>query len=257
MAPQVKLLYLYEDLLNLYGESGNVKMLTHALTNSGAEVCLQSKSLQNNPNEICLADYDFVYMASGTERHLLAAVEHFCQIAPQLPAFVDGGGVFLATGNSMELLGQGIFDGIKRVPTAGLFAFETVWEKGVRQTGDVVGLPCPGTGLLGGQPVIGFVNKCSRINGIETPLFNLKAGAGLSNNGQTPEEGLRQGGLLATHLIGPLLVRNPQILDFVVETLGKKCGFLPVATPKDAPIALAYEAALAGLKERFGAALTL
>ena len=56
---KAKLLHLYYDLLNLYGEYGNVLIMKKHLEDQGFEVELDKKTVGD---AIDFSEYDFVYM---------------------------------------------------------------------------------------------------------------------------------------------------------------------------------------------------
>lgn len=99
----------------------------------------------------------------------------------------------------------------KRHEGLGLFDFETV-ETERRIVGDCLA-SCAETDM----PVVGFMNKCSKTTGVETPWFTLQMGFG--NEKEGGPEGLCAPNCLATHLSGPLLVKNPPILGLVIQRL--------------------------------------
>ena len=68
---KVKILYLYPDLMNLYGSSGNIRCLERHIKEAGAEVEVVRASVGE---ELNFEDVDFVYMGAGTEKSRLRAL---------------------------------------------------------------------------------------------------------------------------------------------------------------------------------------
>ena len=64
--------HLFYDILNLYGESGNILALKYALEKQGIEVEIKEISLND---ELYLGDLDLVYMGAGTEANQLLALD--------------------------------------------------------------------------------------------------------------------------------------------------------------------------------------
>ena len=58
---EYKILHLYHDLMNLYGESGNVRALARHLSDQGFQVVVDRKSVGD---EIDFSQYGFVYILS-------------------------------------------------------------------------------------------------------------------------------------------------------------------------------------------------
>ncbi len=231
----MKLLHLYDDVMNLYGEYANVSVLARYLSDLGCEVQVDTLSLYD---EAELDGYDFYFMGAGTERRQKLALERLLGRRDTLKKLIAEGKVMLFTGNSFELLGKSVTDADgKTYEALGLFDFTTVETKR-RITGDCIACcDMPQT------TAVGFMNKCSRTSGIQTPLFSsLEMGFG--NEEDKGPEGLREGNCFGTHLTGPLLVKNPALLRYVAALLG-------VEGSVDYPyMDRAYETTLSELRKR-------
>lgn len=201
---EIKILHLYYDLLNLYGEYGNVRILEKRLTDNGFSIVVDKKTIGD---DVDLSRYDFVYMGSGTESKLYRCAEHFVTLGKQVEDFADSGKILLATGISCELLGRSITNGNgEKIPCVGLFEFETAHNFSTRKTGDAV-CSCSFTD----EKIVGFINNCSEVSGITEPIFTFELGG----NG-AKADGVRKNNVFGTHLTGPLLVKNPYFLEYVV-----------------------------------------
>ena len=62
----MKILHLYHDIMNLYGEYANVSALERMLEKSGVKFTTDRLTLFDNAD---LGDYDFIYIGSGTEKN--------------------------------------------------------------------------------------------------------------------------------------------------------------------------------------------
>ena len=235
----MKILHLYYDLLNLYGEYANVAALERCLKKEGIDVEVVRASLHD---DIDFASFDFIYMGSGTERKQLLALEDIQKREPSLRKSRENGAVILATGNSFELFGQPLIspDGSEH-QGLGWFEFTTIVEE-KRYLADQI---CT---FSDGQKAVGFINKSSEIFGVTSPLFTVDFGEG--NHAGDKEEGIRDGNFFGTHLTGPCLVKNPFLMVFFVKLLCEKAGVeykaldLPYETK-------AYQVTLDALTERF------
>ena len=63
---EVKLLHLYYDIMNLYGEYGNIKILEQHLKDQGFDVTVDRRTINEKKN---FNQYDFIYMGCGTEKN--------------------------------------------------------------------------------------------------------------------------------------------------------------------------------------------
>lgn len=234
----MKLYHLFPDLMDLYGDRGNLLVLRQRLTQQGQEAEIVPLRPGESPD---LSQAGLLYAGPGTEPALQAALEHLRPLLPALREALAGGVPMLFTGNSWLCLGQSLTtpDG-QSLEGLGLLDFQ-VTQTRERYTHDAIALP-QADGLPQ-SPTVGFQNRCDQVTGVERPLFTMEMGAG--NCPGSPLEGLRDHNLLATHLIGPLLVKNPHLLDYVSALLGGQ-----PQTPADPEAALAYQVTLEALRAR-------
>ena len=235
---EVKLLHIYGDVMNLYGEYANVAILARCLTDLGHSVSVDTLSLYEEKD---ISAYDFYFMGAGTERKQKLALSQLLGYREVLRRACDAGKVMLFTGNSFELLGKRITDAEGTAFDALCIAdFETVEGKR-RITGDVLA-----TFDEFDEPIVGFMNKCSKTTGVETPLFTVKMGFG--NESEKGAEGFRKNNCFGTHLTGPVLVKNPQFLRLIAGLLlGEECRI------SDPHIESAYRTTADALKKRMNA----
>lgn len=202
-----KLLHLYDDTMNLYGEYANVSLLARYLTDLGHSVRVETLSLYEKKD---ISGYDFYYMGAGTERRQKLVLPQLLQYRETLLEAKQRGAVLLFTGNAFELLGRAVTDAEgKRYDCLGFAGFESNETKR-RITGDVIA-------RIGDERVVGFMNKCGHTTGVKQPLFHVEFGFG--NEAQCGDEGWRDGNCFGTHLTGPLLVKNPSMLRRVAKAL--------------------------------------
>lgn len=210
---ELNILYLYADLMNLYGENGNIRVLTRHLTDQGFTVRVDCRSLGD---PLSFDGYAFIYAGSGTESARDAALAHLRPYADALRTAVENGAVLFFTGNAWEMLGASVLSvSGETLPGLSLFPFTVKEDPDRRITGDAV-FSCE---FLDG-PIVGFINKCSEAHGVETPLFSCQMGDGNADGVRT--EGLCSGNFYGTHLTGPVLVRNPHLMRHIVEKLGSR-----------------------------------
>ena len=72
----MKILHLYPDFMNLYGEYGNMRVLQRHLQDQGVTVTLEEKTVTDD--SLDFSDVDFIYIGCGTERSQKAALQQFC-----------------------------------------------------------------------------------------------------------------------------------------------------------------------------------
>ena len=82
------------------------------------------------------------------------------------------------------------------------------------------------------EAVVGFVNKCSVISGVETPLVTSMA-MGFGNEARNSPEGFHWNNVFASQLTGPILAKNPRLLEAVIAAIYQHRGEALPAIPRD------------------------
>ena len=207
---ELNILHLYPDSMSLYGEYANLSVLRRHLEALAVTVRLEKVTAEDVPD---FTGADLIYMGAGTEGAQKAVLLGLTHYAAALRRALDRGCLLLFTGNAMETLGRSVTDAQGHVwGGLGLADFTTV-ETDKRFPGDVIAEP-----VLWSAPAVGFMNKCSTTAGITTPLFSSLS-LGFGNEADRGPEGYADGGILATHLTGPVLVKNPDFTGLVIRRL--------------------------------------
>lgn len=233
---KIKILWLYPDLMNLYGNSGNVRCLKRHLEENGVEVEIIEYKIGDSFDA---ADVDFIYMGGGTERSRDRALLDMKDYKDKLASYVNDGGLCLFCGNSFEILGRKITDiRLNVTECLGICDYES-FEQTRRIVVDTV-CSCS----LFEKQIIGFMNKQTVTSIVTSPLFRTVSGVG--NSPDRNDEGIIQNGLFASQLAGPLLVRNPHFRAYIENALyNKKSLNLKAVTYENEQ--KAYEESLKGL----------
>ncbi len=212
----IKILHLYHDLLNLYGEYANVGALERKLKSCSVDVEIDRLSLYD---EVDFSSYDFIYLGAGTEEKQLIALDDLKKKKSDVVSAYESGTLILATGNSFEIFGKSITtpDGTK-IDALGILDTDTVvTDKQRTLTDEIVKAD-----FLENE-CVGFINKASSTVSNEKPMFTVIFGEG--NSKQDKTEGVVKNNFYGTHLTGPCLIKNPNLCDYFVSLLASKKGF--------------------------------
>ena len=210
----VNILHLYYDLMNLYGEYGNIIALRDAFKQQGIEVNIDKKSLGDT---IDFMKYDIVYIGEGSEFNQELVRQDILKYKDNINKYIEKNKILIATGNSYELFGDKIDD----KEALGIFHFKSFFKTITTDVGDrIVNEEIMDTDFLG-SPIVGFVNRNS-VNDIKDGyLFKVRKGYG--NDIKDKFEGIHYKNFFGTYLLGPLLIRNPYLLDYILsDFLGDK-----------------------------------
>lgn len=221
---ELKIIHFYPDLMSLYGSYANVAVLRRYLVGLGNTVSVKTVV---PGQEADLSHADFIFMGAGTERAQKAALADFARFGGAVKAAAESGVTMLFAGTAMELLGRSITDAGGNVYDGiGLADFTSVQGK-KRFVEDV----CGKTDLYP-EAVVGFMNKCTIIKGVETPLLTSVA-LGYGNEGAGGAEGFHWNNVFASQLTGPILVKNPRLLETVAAAIYRHRG---EALPEERPV---------------------
>ena len=193
---KIHIAHLYYDLLNLYGENGNIKALKKALEKNH-DVYIHFLTIGDT---LELDKYDFIYIGMGTEENMHIALKHLIKYKDELKKYIESNKIILATGNSFEMFGKFINYKGKHIKALNLFAYYSEdTDKRIIGEKKVI---CP----FISKPIIGFENRGSVTKG---QLNFLETGYNYKN-------------FYGTYIIGPILVRNPELLKYFIYKLTKK-----------------------------------
>jgi len=212
--------WLYPDLMNIYGDRGNILTLLKRAEWHGFEPALVE--LQRGPARN-MDEIDIFFFGGGQDREQALIYDDLKQFKQEsLQRAVSNGAQVLAVCGGYQLLGHYYqtadgerFDGI------GLLDVTTQAGK-KRFIGDVV----VQTGIEGLRPtsLVGFENHSGRtfLGANARPLGRIVTGHG--NNGSDKTEGAMQGGIIGTYLHGSLLPKNPHLADHLIGEALKRRG---------------------------------
>lgn len=206
---KITIAHFYYDLLNLYGENGNVKILKQALEKAGCDVIVQFVTIDDTPN---FDAYDVIYMGAGTEENQKIALEHLIQYKNEIQKAIKQNKCFLITGNAVELFVTDITD-----KQGTVYKALNVFQGHAKEVEFRIVDEALFHSEFIKEPILGFQNQGSVTKEIEHPLFQVIEGTGSYPNSKT--EGIQQHEFYGTYLIGPILVRNPKLLEYFTKKI--------------------------------------
>ncbi len=217
---ELKICHMYPDVLNLYGDRGNVKCLQQRLRWRGIDSTVERLPIGAQAR---LGDFDLVFIGGGQDFEQQVLLEDLHRGKDrEIRAAIEDGIPFLTICGGYQMLGHyyETYDG-QRCDFIGALDLYTVGSK-QRMIGNYKFQCGPESG---GSLVVGFENHSgkTRLGSGVQPLGQVLAGFG--NNGEDGTEGARYRNVFGTYSHGPLLPKNPALCDFILLTaLQRKYG---------------------------------
>lgn len=211
----INICHLYPDLLNLYGDRGNIQTLVKRCSWRNINVNLLEVELKDT---IPFEDVDILFIGGGSDREQLLVCNRLKEIKKEFKNYVEQNGVTIAVCGGYQLLGH--YYKLVNETIEGLCVLDIYTEMGnKRLIGNVI---IEQTINGKATKIVGFENHGGRtyINN-HKPLGKVLYGYG--NNGSDKKEGVRYKNVFGTYLHGPLLPKNPELSDLIItEALKNK-----------------------------------
>ena len=224
------IVHLFPELLNLYGDGGNVIALTRRLQWRGLPVEVREIGMGDSMD---FAQADIVFIGGGADREQMIVKDAMVARKSELSAYVADGGVLLAVCGGYQFLGHSYAMDDVVVEGLGVIDMETV-----RGEGRLIGNAVIQSDICD-APIVGFENHGGRTTlGPDAKPLGRVLGKTFGNNGEDGFEGVRQGNLIGTYLHGPLLPKNPQVADYLIAQAYERRGDALELAPLDDAIEL-------------------
>lgn len=210
---ELKILYLYPDILELYGDFGNIQVLRYRLEQRGFKTSIEPYSIGDNPPDF--KNYDLVFAGGGADQEQGILAQDLIQYKSAIKEAVENGVFFLLICGAYQLFGK-YYKGVEGDIIPGLEVFdyytEAINDRKKRCIGNIVieaKLDHKKT------KIIGFENHGGQTFDITTPFGNVLFGNG--NRFGDTQEGFFMDNVIATYLHGPLLSKNPELADYIIK----------------------------------------
>ena len=223
-----KIAYLYYDLMNLYGENGNIRYLKEKLKEQDIDVIIDYLTI----NDKITSNYDLYYIGQGSEENELLVLNDIKKYKDELDKAIENNKYFICTGNSLDLFGYNYYKDNDVTRALEVLPYSINYDDD-----RMVGEQYFKTDLIK-HSIIGFMNKSTEIEDLNLlkyktdkevkPLFEVIDGYGY-NIDDKKYDGIRYKNFYGTYLIGPFLVRNPYFTDYLIEDI---CKYLDIKYKK-------------------------
>lgn len=212
---ELNVCHLYGDLLNTYGDNGNLLMLKHRAKKRGVQFNIEIVSL-NDPFDA--TKYDLVFFGGGQDFEQRIVSKDIQAKKEAITEYIENDGVTVGICGGFQLLGHYYVDAAgNRINGIGALNHYTLNQDNNRFIGDIV--------IKNdefGETYKGFENHNGRTflgEGVK-PLGVVEMGYG--NNGEDKTEGAHYKQTYCSYFHGPLLVRNTTLTDRILKEAVKK-----------------------------------
>ncbi len=209
MSP-VEIVLVYQSLLGIYGDRGNAMVLRQRLAWRGIDAVLT----EVEPGDTVPATGAVYLLGGGEDAAQISAVKGLKADGHIFEA-VERGAVLFAVCAGYQIVGNTFTVGEQDDVIEGLGLLDVTTRRGTeRAVGEILSTWSrpDGTESL----VTGFENHggFTTLGEKATPLARVEIGIGNANDGT---EGAVQGKVIGTYPHGPVLARNPELADHLLE----------------------------------------
>lgn len=210
---KLTILHLYPDLLNLYGDRGNIECLRKRLVWRGIDAEVRTYTCESSGFD--LSDVDIVFIGGGSDREQKIVCHRLLEHKDEIRNYVEDNGVLVAVCGGYQLLGK--YYKLENETIEGLDILNIYTEQGKKR---LIGNIVLENDFLN-QKIVGFENHGGRTYiGNHTPLGRVVYGYG--NDEKSGVEGVVYKNVVATYLHGPLLPKNPALCDYILTNAIKR-----------------------------------
>src|SRR5574344_1379126 len=207
---KISIAHLYPDLLNIYGDFGNVLTLKKRCEWRGINVELTNIDIGD---EIDPTKSDIYFIGGGQDKQQIEVSREMQIKKEELTEAMDRNAVFLSICGGYQLLGHYYqpHNGDRLLGIGLLDAYTVAGDK--RFIGNVTAK----SEFVMPQTLVGFENHSglTYLQGETKPMAIVEIGAG--NNGKDKTAGARFKNVFGTYLHGSFLPKNPHFADLLIR----------------------------------------
>lgn len=211
--------HMYPDLMNLYGDQGNLICIRKRLEWHGFNCEIKPVHLGQ---ELDFSQLDMLFMGGGSDREQGLIYTDLIKRSGRFLEEIEKGLPVLCICGAYQLLGQYYYT-TEGENYEGLGFFNIYTESGKQRIIGNIALESHINGEK--NVVVGFENHAGRTYFTDKDLNPFgRVLKGYGNNGEDGYEGLHYRNLIGTYLHGPLLPKNPFVADYFINTMLKRRG---------------------------------
>ncbi|OGD86307.1 glutamine amidotransferase [Candidatus Curtissbacteria bacterium RIFCSPHIGHO2_01_FULL_41_11] len=256
MKLSLNICHLYSDLMDTYGDKGNITALTKRCQWRDIDISVTSISVGDKLSALTL-DFDLYFFGGGQDRQQILVGQDLQKKSKEIKEAIESGAVMLSicggyqllqnyfkTLEGVEIKGIGLFDAHTKGSTTRMIGNLLInlnhqLKSGIDYIYPASHIPHPTSNLIGFENHSGKTYLGKDLKPLGTVI------KGFGNNGEDKTEGAIYKNAFGCYLHGSLLPKNPHFADYlIVKALERRHGMVKLKPLDDAIEWQAHESAI-------------
>lgn len=216
-----KIIWMYHDVMDLYGDRGNMQVLKHRGKARNIDVIIDTCAIGEIKD---LSEYDILFIGGGADREQGLLYQDLLSRKENIEKAMNEGTFILLICGGYQFFGKYYIDGDgNKMEGLNFFSYYTkAPSRNDRCIGNIAIEANMGNETI---KIVGFENHGGQTMDVEQPLGKVIKGHGNVYQGEF--EGFYNGHVLGTYMHGPLLPKNPKLADIILmKGLSKRQGIV-------------------------------
>ncbi len=208
---KLNILWMYHNIMDLYGDKGNIRVLEKRCEDRGIEVCVDTCGIGEVKD---ITQYDLLFIGGGADKEQALLYEDLLSRKQGIIDAMQSKTFILLICGGYQFFGKHYIDNSgNRIEGLQIFDYYTESNQDVGRCIGNIAIEA----TLDGQQVqiVGFENHGGQTHGVKTPLGKVLSGHG--NTYQSKFEGVLSEQVMGTYMHGPLLPKNPEVADYIIK----------------------------------------
>lgn len=206
--------WLYPDLMNTYGDRGNIIALSYRLSKMGIKPVINKISI--NQSESMIQKMDILFMGGAQDKQQEIVNQDLKIKGSFLKKAINEGTPGLYVCGAYQFLGKYYKEADGNI-IAGIGVFDLYTENPGLNVPRCIGNIVIESEKFPGVKLVGFENHGGRTYLEDKKQAFARVIKGYGNNGEDKTEGIYYKNSFGTYLHGPILPKNPELADYLIK----------------------------------------
>lgn len=206
--------WLYPDLMNTYGDRGNIITLCYRAKMMGIEPLVKKISI--NESAYLISKVDLIFMGGAQDKQQEIVNQDLKIKGSFLKKAINEGMPGLYVCGAYQFLGKYYKEADGNIIN-GIGVFDLYTESPGLNVSRCIGNIVIESEKFPGVKLVGFENHGGRTYLADKRLAFARVVKGYGNNGEDKTEGIYYKNSFGTYLHGPILPKNPELADYLIK----------------------------------------